>query len=202
MFLAPFGMLISKAVTLRALVDVHPLLGVLLAFGSGATLFFYAKWMGKCLTIESGLKSNEDRISPWEWITMVSLSGLTIAVCLLFPVITRSLVDPYILGVYGRGPTLERFNLILIVAIMVSLLVVFPIGLIYQALRKDYRFVGPYLSGGNLEGATFLGAMDKKQLADTRNYYLANFFGESRVLRIGFFLSAFFIIVMFGGVWQ
>jgi ech hydrogenase subunit A len=200
MFLAPFGMLISKAVTLRALVDVHPLLGVILAFGGGATLFFYAKWMGKMLTSESGLQSDEDRISAWEWITMVSLSALTIAVCLLFPVITHGLIDPYIQGVYGRGPTLERFNLILIVVIMMSLLVVFPIGLIYQALRKDYRFVGPYLSGGNLERGTFLGAMDQKRPADSRNYYLANYFGESRILRIGLFVSAFFIIVMFGGV--
>jgi ech hydrogenase subunit A len=200
MFLAPFGMLISKALTLRALVDVHPLLGVLLAFGSGATLFFYAKWMGKMLTSESGLQSNEDRISPWEWVTMVSLSSLTIAVCLLFPVITHGLVDPYIQGVYGIGPTLERTNLILIVVIMASLLVVFPIGLLYQAFRKDYRFVGPYLSGSNLEGAAFLGAMDQKRPADARNYYLANYFGESRILRIGLFVSAFFIIVMFGGV--
>jgi len=200
MFLAPFGMLISKAVTLRALVDVHPLLGVILAFGGGATLFFYGKWMGKMVTSEPGLQSNEDRISPWEWITMVTLSGLTIAVCLLFPVITHGLIDPYIQGVYGRGPTLERFNLILIVAIMVSLLVVFPAGLLYQAFRKDYRFVGPYLSGGNLERAAFLGAMDQKRPADARNYYLANYFGESRILRIGLFLSSFFIIVMFGGV--
>ena len=200
MFLAPFGMLISKAVTLRALVDVHPLLGVILAFGSGATLFFYAKWMGKMLTSESGLRSDEGQISPWEWITMVSLSVLTIAVCLLFPVITHSLVDPYIQGVYGKGPTLERFNLILIVGIMASLLVVFPLGLIYQAWRKDYRLVKPYLSGGNLEGTAFLGAMDQKRPADARNYYLANYFGESRILRIGLFLSAFFIIVMFGGV--
>jgi ech hydrogenase subunit A len=200
MFLAPFGMLISKAVTLRALVDTHPLLGVILAFGSGGTLFFYAKWMGKMITSESGLQSNEDRISPWEWVTMVSLSGLTIAVCLLFPVITHGLVDPYIQGVYGRGPTLERLNLILIVGIMVSLLVVFPAGLLYQSFRKDYRFVGPYLSGGNLERATFLGAMDQKRPVDSRNYYLTSIFGEARLLRIGLFLSAFFLIVMFGGV--
>jgi hypothetical protein len=60
--------------------------------------------------------------------------------------------------------------------------------------------VGPYLSGGNLERGTFLGAMDQKRPADSRNYYLANYFGESRILRIGLFVSAFFIIVMFGGV--
>jgi ech hydrogenase subunit A len=200
MFLAPFGMLISKAVTLRALVDVHPLLGVILAFGSGATLFFYTKWMGKILTIEPGLPSDENRISPWEWITMLALSGLTVAVCLLFPVITRSYVDPYIQWVYGRGPTLEPTSLILIVVIMASLLVVFPLGLLYQSWRKDYRFVGPYLSGGNLEGAAFLGAMDRKRYAETRGYYLPGQFGETRILRIGLLVSAFFIIVMFGGV--
>lgn len=200
MFLAPFGMLISKAVTLRALVDVHPLLGVILAFGSGATLFFYAKWIGKILMIDSRLPGNEDRISTWEWITLMGLSILTIAVCILFPVITRSLVDPYIQGVYGRGPTLEWFNLVLIVWIMVSLLVVFPFGLIYQALRKDYRIVGPYLSGGNLEGPTFLGAMDQRRPAEARNYYLANYFAESAILKVGLYVSAFFIIIMIGGV--
>jgi ech hydrogenase subunit A len=199
MFLAPFGMLISKAVTLRALVDAHPLLGVILAFGSGATLFFYAKWMGKTMTIESGLRSDENRISAWEWITLVGLSALTIAVCLLFPILSQELVDPYIRGIYGTGPTLERTTLILIVVIMVSLLVVFPAGLLYQAFRKDYRFVGPYLSGANLEGATFLGAMDQKRPVDSRNYYLPGIFGEPRLLRIGFLLATFFIIVMLGG---
>ncbi len=61
MFLAPFGMVISKAVTLQALVDVHPLLGVALAFGGGATMFFYAKWMGKTLMVRKELKTGRGR---------------------------------------------------------------------------------------------------------------------------------------------
>ena len=49
MFLAPFGMLISKWAVLKALVDVSPLLAVLVAFGGAANLFFWVKWMGKLL---------------------------------------------------------------------------------------------------------------------------------------------------------
>ena len=71
MFLAPFGMVISKAVTLKALVDMHPLLGVILAFGSGATLFFYAKWMGKSIMVRTGGKQ-EGAVGIWEWVAMVA----------------------------------------------------------------------------------------------------------------------------------
>jgi len=151
------------------------------------------------LTSESGLPSDEGRISTWEWITLTSLSALTIAVCLLFPLLSKDLVDPYIRGIYGMAPTPERTTLILIVTIMVSLLVVFPLGLLYQSSRKDYRFVGPYLSGGNVEGSAFLGAMDQKRGTEIRNYYLTNLFGEARLLTIGFLLAIFFIIILLGG---
>jgi ech hydrogenase subunit A len=40
MFLAPFGMLVSKWAVLKALVDFNPLLAVFVVFGSSATLFF------------------------------------------------------------------------------------------------------------------------------------------------------------------
>jgi len=39
MFLAPFGMLISKWAVLKAVVDASPLLAVFIVFGSAATLF-------------------------------------------------------------------------------------------------------------------------------------------------------------------
>jgi ech hydrogenase subunit A len=200
MFLAPFGMVISKAVTLKALVDVHPLLGVILAFGSGATLFFYAKWMGKTLMVRPALQNREGSISPWEWVTMMTLAFLTIAVCLSFPLISRSLVDPYVLLAYGAIPTFEGANIALIVLIMAILLVIFPIGIFYNARRSDYRFVGPYLSGANTEGTSFLGAINRTMQPDTRNYYLSRWFGESRLLSTGLLCAAFFLVIMVGVV--
>jgi ech hydrogenase subunit A len=200
MFLAPFGMVISKAVTLKALVDTHPLLGVALAFGGGATMFFYTKWMGKTLTIKATAENREGAISLWEWITMIGLSFLTIAVCISFPYISSSLVDPYIASVYGKSPTVERATLILIVVIMASLLVIFPIGILYNARRRDYRFVGPYLGGANVDQTSFAGAMDRTLQADTRNYYLSRWFGEQPLLRVGLLCAGFFLIIMFGVV--
>ena len=51
MFLAPFGMLISKWAVLKAVVDAYPSLTVFIAFGSAATLFFWVKWMGKLVEV-------------------------------------------------------------------------------------------------------------------------------------------------------
>ena len=200
MFLAPFGMVISKAVTLKALVDINPLLGVALAFGGGATMFFYAKWMGKALMVKSGAENQEGSISTYEWVTLTVMAFLTIAVCISFPFISSEIIDPYIASVYGASPTLERSTLILIVVIMASLLVVFPIGILYNARRRDYRFVGPYLSGGNVDGTSFLGAMGRTVNAGTRNYYLSAWFGEPRLLRAGLLSTGFLLIIMFGVV--
>ncbi len=198
MFLAPFGMVISKAVTLQALVDVHPLLGVALAFGGAATMFFYAKWMGKTLMVREGIQNREGEISGWEWLTMVVLGFLTIAVCISFPWISTGLIDPYIQSVYGASPTLEPATLIIIVVIMATLLVIFPIGVLYSARRKDYRFVGPYLAGVNADDTSFFGALGRTLRADTRNYYLSGWFGEKRLLQAGLLSACFFIIIMFG----
>ena len=51
MFLAPFGMLISKWAVLKAVVDAYPLLTVFIVFGSAPTLFFWVKWMGKLIEV-------------------------------------------------------------------------------------------------------------------------------------------------------
>ncbi len=62
MFLAPFGMLISKWATLQAFIDVQPpLLALLLAFGSAPTLFFWTKWMGKIVSIPQDALKGEKR---------------------------------------------------------------------------------------------------------------------------------------------
>jgi ech hydrogenase subunit A len=200
MFLAPFGMVISKAVTLRALVDIHPLLGVALAFGGGAITFFYAKWMGKTLMVKPAAENKEGAISVWEWVTLVVLAFLTIAVCISFPLISSRLVDPYIASVYGASPTLETATLILIVVIMTSLLVIFPFGVMYNARRRDYRLVGPYLSGLNVNENSFAGAMGSTLYLDTRNYYLSRWFGEPILLQGGLLCAGFLTIIMLGVV--
>ena len=72
MFLAPFGMIISKFVTLKAFVDTNPGMAIILAYGSAATLFFWTKWMGKIMSIRHGVgEVVEHRVSRWEWFTLI-----------------------------------------------------------------------------------------------------------------------------------
>ena len=71
MFLAPFGMIISKFVTLKAFVDTNPGMAIILAYGSAATLFFWTKWMGKIMSIRHGVgRGRGARVSRWEWFTL------------------------------------------------------------------------------------------------------------------------------------
>ncbi len=63
MFLAPFGMLVSKWAVLRALVDYNPLLAVFVVFGSSATLFYWVKWMGKLLEVTRAHENIEGGVS-------------------------------------------------------------------------------------------------------------------------------------------
>jgi ech hydrogenase subunit A len=199
MFLAPFGMLISKWVTLKAFIDFNPVFGLVLAFGSSATLFFYTKWMGKVLTIEDGIDAHEEEISIWEWSTLFIISLLTIVVCLVFPFITTQIISPYLLSVFGRTPFLDMFNISMIVLIMVGLLILVPAGLLYYSkFFRDYKRVGVYLSGANTDSTHYRNSFGEPVHADLKNYYLADFFNEKQLLYTGIIGTTALIAVMFG----
>lgn len=200
MFLAPFGMIISKFITLKAFVNSNPVMAVILAYGSAATVFFWSKWMGKVISIRYGEHEiMEHRISVWEWITLGILATATVAVCLAFPFISFHLIDPYLMEVFHRVPMVETFNIMIIFVIMLGLLIILPLGLFYYAyVDKNYKRVGTYLGGGNIDHITFEGAMAATQPIQLKNYYLRQYFGEERLFFIGVFVSLTLIFIMFG----
>ncbi len=199
MFLAPFGMLISKWVTLKALIDYNAVFGLILAFGSSATLFFYTKWMGKVITIEDGIEMHEEKISMWEWSTLFVISLLTVIVCLVFPFITTKIIEPYVLSVFGISPVLDTFSITIIVMIMVGLILIVPAGLLYYSrFFHDYKRVGVYLAGANVDAYHYKNSYGKDTHADLRNYYLTEFFNERQLLFTGIFGTIVLIVIMFG----
>ena len=63
MFVAPFGMLVSKWATLVSFAETgNVLFLIMLAFGSAATFFYWAKWLGK-LSGVSQKAENQERAS-------------------------------------------------------------------------------------------------------------------------------------------
>lgn len=200
MFLAPFGMIISKFVTLKAFINTNPAMAIILAYGSAATIFFWTKWMGKIISIRHGEHEvMEHQVSNWEWTTLGTLAAATVAVCLAFPFISFHVIDPYLMELFHKVPVVDTFNILIVFVIMVGLLIILPLGLFYYAIvNKNYKRVGTYLGGGNMSNITFEGAMEASQPIQMKNYYLEKYFGEERLFYIGVFVSLTLIFIMFG----
>src|SRR5581483_10965095 len=149
MSLAPFGMLISKWAALRAVVDYQPLLSVFIVFGSAATLFFWVKWMGKLVEAVHPQERLLKEISIDESVALYLLSAATFLACLLFPFISRQLIEPYVAGIYGHSGSLDQGSTIVMVAIMVVVML-FPFSFLSHG--RGVKLVDPYLGGANIPG--------------------------------------------------
>ena len=200
MFLGPFGMIISKFVTLKAFVDSNPGMAIILAYGSAATLFFWVKWMGKIMSIRHGeTEVVEHRVSRWEWFTLDILAVSTVLVCLAFPLISSGIINPYLAERFDNISVPDSYNILMTFFIMVGLLVILPLGLFFFGfVNKDYRRVGTYLGGANIDNVTFEGAMASTQTIQLKNYYLEKYFGEDRLFNVGVLISITLLCVMFG----
>lgn len=200
MFLAPFGMIISKFITLKAFVESNPAMAIILAYGSAATIFFWTKWMGKVMSIKHGVAEVvEHRVSRLEWITLGILAVATVAVCFGFPFISFHIINPYLQEMFGTTPLVDSFNVLAVFIIMLGLLIILPLGLFYYAfVNKHYKRVGTYLGGGNIDNTTFEGAMASTQTIELKNYYLEKYFGEERLFNVGMFVSLTLMFIMFG----
>ena len=113
MFLAPFGMLISKWAVLKAVVDAYPALSVFIVFGSAATLFFWVKWMGKLLEVVQPRVSAEAPLALGQAIALYGLAAATFLACLFFPLISSRLIEPYVFAVYGQSASMATGNIII-----------------------------------------------------------------------------------------
>jgi ech hydrogenase subunit A len=197
MFLAPFGMLISKWAVLKAVVDASPVLSVFIVFGSAATLFFWVKWMGKLLEVVEPPKRVEQEMDLGEFIALASLSAATALACLFFPLISSHYIEPYVTSVYGQSASLEPGN-ILIMIIMMVLILLFPIT--FFNYGRGVRVTDAYLGGANVHSSTrFRTTADAVQDVAIGNYYLLNLFNEAQLSRWGMagcsvLLAAMFLI--------
>jgi len=194
MFLAPFGMLISKWAVLKAVVDASPLLSVFIVFGSSATLFFWVKWMGKLLQVVETPHRVTSELVLGEAIALYGLAAATFLTCLLFPLISSHFIVPYVAGVYGHATSLAQGNVI-IMLIMMAFVILFPVSFLHT--RRGVRVTDAYLGGANLRSSTiFVGSANQPQTVAIGNYYLRGFFSEAGLARWGVIGSAVLLAIM------
>jgi ech hydrogenase subunit A len=194
MFLAPFGMLISKWAVLKAVVDAYPPLSVFIAFGSAATLFFWVKWMGKLIEVVGTEQHPAEALAPGELVTLYGLSAATFLTCLMFPLLSSHMIEPYVMGVYGHTASLGQGNII-IMMIMMAMVMLFPLSFLNYG--RGVRVTDAYLGGANVRSSVrFLGSANQVQEVATGNYYLRGFFNELSLSRWGQIGSSASLAVM------
>jgi ech hydrogenase subunit A len=185
MFLAPFGMLISKWVAIEAFIDAPfgLIFVAILAFGGSLTVFFWTKWMGKILSVDPRIQRQEDTVRVEKWLVLYLLTGFTVLVCMAFPVISSAIIEPFVLSVYGHSAGLAQAN-ILIMLMMLGLLMIMPFSLLITG--NNGKKVPPYMGGRpTTPELRFSGSMGVTREVTLTNYYLNDLFGEKRLLMAG-----------------
>jgi len=203
MFLAPFGMLISKWAALQSFIDSGDIWVILaLVFGSAATLFYWTKWLGKTTAVVAGRESIEHKVHKSEWGVLGGLTLFTLAITITFPFFSKGVVVPYLSTAFTNlsESTYEalRTDNMIIMMIMVVLIIVLAL-LFYGKTEK--RIVPIYMAGVNEgDNLTYLGSMQKDMPVTLRNWYLEDMFPEKTMNRIGAIITGVVFAIVFSYV--
>ncbi len=207
MFLAPFGMLISKWAAMISFVNSENLVLIsCICFGSAVTIFYWGKWLGKMVAVVANSKDIEETVHKEEWFVLGLLATLVIAICFSFPLISSEVLSPYLLSVFGQpvNPIFATFGIAYVCVLlgMLALLVVVPIPF-FNKTKKKVR--NNYMCGvNNGDNQSYSGSMGMSVNVSMRNWYMEDWFGEDRINKIGLVITTVTIIVAFalilGGV--
>ena len=200
MFLAPFGMLISKWASLHAFVIATPPFGIMLvlilAYGSALTAFFWTKWMGKMIqgTYHDGKYAGK-RVHSYEWIVLHVITALTIIVCFLFPLISWYVIEPFLNGYYHITTNLLSLSNVEIMTMMLFLVLMMPFSLSYfkGRVKQIPQYMGGLTSDRGLSYQSSLGGRRNVHLS---NYYLDSYFEEKRLSQYGIIIAGLLMVIL------
>lgn len=206
MFLAPFGMLISKWATLKAFVDSNNILIVtVLVFGSAATLFYWTKWLGNIVAVLPKSERIQYKMPIDVKITFGIQAGLTMLLCLLFPIVSKYMIAPYLTDVLmlPNVTVIDNGNSI-IMTIMMGMIIILPFALHFISSMDD-RITSAYMGGVNAgDGRHFIDAHGENKRMYLSNWYMQDLIHEHKISRICTTLSILMIVMciamVMGGV--
>lgn len=205
MFLAPFGMLISKWAALRASIDERNILLVFfIIFGSAITSFYWTKWMGKLLE-QSRASVPKDITKPNEYLSMGIHAVLMILLCLLFPFMSGAYVDPLLEEIFGASAQVLPTSTMIVLIIVILFVFAAPGFAFYFGEHFQTNIKLNYMNGIN-DGTNygFIDSYGNVKHMHVSNYYFAKTIGSRKLMIPCQILSTVVIIgmicVILGGV--
>ena len=198
MFVAPFGMPVSKWATLASFASSgEVLLLVLLAFGSAATFMFWGKWLGKL----AGIAAHEQKTSSFsvhtsEWFALALMAVLTAGACICMPTLSNLFVQLFLVVTYGAlGANISVDNMY-IMSIIAPAVVVMLFGTLGMSKSKK-KTVPVYMAGitANSDERLFRGSLGGEVKATSRNWYMNELFGEKVLDKPATIVTAVIMVV-------
>lgn len=150
MFLAPFGMLVSKWAALKAFVDtglasgntleiiVSTLLVLCICFGSATTLFYWSKWLATVLSSNPSDKDTKHNFHKSMGISFHPRRSYD-SHCICIPLISKYVVKPYTAKVFRNEYAVISYENIILTILMVIFIFVIPIAN-YFLIAKNRPF--------------------------------------------------------------
>lgn len=183
MFLAPFGMLISKWAALKAAVDAHNIMLVIfIAYGSATTMFYWTKWMGKLISATND-PPVRDITKRNEVISLTIHAVFMIALCVLFPLLSKIFVEPLMLEMFGVAQAVLPMSVLYMLVILICFIFIVPLlAYVFSKRIKDVDKIA-YMSGIN-EGDddSFTDAFGEPKKLVISNWYFKDFFGQRKLM--------------------
>ena len=198
MFLAPFGMLISKWAALKAFIDSGSvLLMILVAFGSATTVFYWMKWIATVLASKTNDVRAKNVTSANQWTSILAHSILMIVFCFAFPFVSSNAIIPYINHVFNNATAVISSENIIIMMIMLVGIFVIPGAAWLTAKETRYKKTSRYISGVNAgDQMHYYDSMGEKKRFFLANWYMEDLFGEKRLWIPSVIASIVFIVAM------
>lgn len=207
MFLAPFGMLVSKWAALKAFVDtglasgntleiiVSTLLVLCICFGSATTLFYWSKWLATVLSSNPSDKRQKNTISINQWASLFTHGGLMILIVFVFPLISKYVVKPYTAKVFHNEYAVISYENIILTILMVIFIFVIPIANYFLiAKNRPFPKADRYFNGvGTPDQVGFVDSFGKEKKEFLTNWYMEDIFGESHMYKPSVYTSIFLI---------
>ncbi|XME02404.1 NADH-quinone oxidoreductase subunit L [Lachnospiraceae bacterium C1.1] len=207
MFLAPFGMLISKWSALRAMVDEKNMMTLIfIVFGSATTSFYWSKWMGKIIAhvnVET-IKPVRDVTKKSELFALWIQAVMMILLCIMFPLLSKVYVDPLLDDMFSSAGEVLPMSILYMLVVIITF--VFAIPLItsayseHMASNTKMSYMGGINTGTNHNFVDSFGESKKLFLA---NYYFATRIGVRKLMLPSQVLTSAILLLMgciiFGG---
>lgn len=208
MFLAPFGMLVSKWAALKAFVDtglssgklaeatISTLLVLCICFGSATTLLYWAKWLTTILSSKANDVRQTNTITKNQWTSLYTHAIAMVVIVFAFPLISSKVVNPYTATVFNNVMDVISVENILLTIFMVVFIFVVPT-LTYFLVAKGRPFAKAdrYFNGaGTEDNVGFIDSFGKEKREFLTSWYMEDMFGEHKMYKPSVIVSIVIIV--------